>query len=131
VRLPGGGGAPEIAAMAGEVIVIIRQSTRTFVERLDFRSSIGFGDGTGDRERLGLPGRGPTIVITDLGVLRPDPETCELTLTQVHPDVSVDQVREATGWPLRVADHVDETEPPTDEELRVLRQLRATLEAVA
>jgi glutaconate CoA-transferase, subunit B len=131
VRLPGGGGAPEIAAMAGEVIVIIRQSPRTFVERLDFRSSIGFGDGAGERELLGLPGRGPTIVITDLGVLRPDPETCELTLTQVHPDVSVDQVREATGWPLRVADDVHETEPPTDEELRVLRELRATLEAVA
>jgi glutaconate CoA-transferase, subunit B len=131
VRLPGGGGAPEIAAMAGEVIVIIRQSTRSFVEELDFRSSIGFGDGPGDRERLGLPGRGPTIVITDLGVLRPDPETCELTLTQVHPDASVDQVREATGWPLRVADDVQETEPPSDEELRVLRELRATLEAVA
>jgi glutaconate CoA-transferase subunit B len=131
VRLPGGGGAPEIAAMAGEVIVIIRQSTRTFVERLDFRSSIGFGDGPGDRERLGLPGRGPTIVITDLGVLRPDPETCELTLTQVHPDVSVEQAREATGWPLRVADDVHETEPPSDDELRVLRELRATLEAVA
>jgi glutaconate CoA-transferase, subunit B len=131
VRLPGGGGAPEIAAMAGEVIVIIRQSTRSFVEELDFRSSIGFGDGPGDRERLGLPGRGPTIVITDLGVLRPDPETCELTLTQVHPEASVDQVREATGWPLRVADDVQETEPPSDEELRVLRELRATLEAVA
>jgi glutaconate CoA-transferase, subunit B len=131
VRLPGGGGAPEIAAIAGEVIVIIRQSTRTFVERLDFRSSIGFGDGPGDRERLGLPGRGPTIVITDLGVLRPDPETCELTLTQVHPEASVDQAREATGWPLRVADDVHETAPPTDEELRVLRELRATLEAVA
>jgi glutaconate CoA-transferase subunit B len=131
VRLPGGGGAPEIAAMAGEVIVIIRQSTRTFVEQLDFRSSIGFGDGPGEREQLGLPGRGPTIVITDLGVLRPDPDTCELTLTQVHPDVSVEQVREATGWPLRVADDVHETEPPSDEELRVLRELRATLEAVA
>jgi glutaconate CoA-transferase, subunit B len=131
VRLPGGGGAPEIAAMAGEVIVIIRQSTRTFVERLDFRSSLGFGDGPGDRDRLALPGRGPTIVITDLGVLRPDPETRELTLTQVHPEVTVDQAREATGWPLRVADEVRETEPPTDEELRALRELRATLEAVA
>jgi glutaconate CoA-transferase subunit B len=131
VRLPGGGGAPEIAAMAGEVIVIIRQSARTLVERLDFRSSIGFGDGPGDRERLGLPGRGPTIVITDLGVLRPDPETCELTLAQVHPGVTVDEAREATGWPLRVADDVQETEPPTEEELRVLRELRATLEAVA
>jgi glutaconate CoA-transferase, subunit B len=131
VRLPGGGGAPEIAAMAKEVIVIIRQSPRTFVERLHFRSSVGYGDGPGDRERLGLPGKGPTIVITDLGVLRPDAETCELTLTQIHPDVTVEQAREATGWPLRVADDLERTEPPTDEELRVLRELRATLEAAA
>jgi len=131
VRLPGGGGAPEIAAMAKEVIVIIRQSQRTFVERLHFRSSVGFGDGPGDRERLGLPGKGPTIVITDLGVLRPDPDTCELTLTQVHPGVTVDQAREATGWELRVADDLEQTEPPTSEELRVLRELRSTLEAAA
>ena len=85
VRLPGGGGAPEIAAMAKEVIVMLRQSRRSFVDRLDFRSSVGYGAAPGDRERLGMPGRGPTVVITDLGVLRPDPESCELTLTQVHP----------------------------------------------
>jgi glutaconate CoA-transferase, subunit B len=131
VRLPGGGGAPEIAAMAKEVIVIIRQSPRTFVERLDFRSSVGYGDGPGYRERLGLPGRGPATVITDLGLLRPDAETCELTLAQVHPGVTVEQALEATGWPLRVADDLEETEPPSDEELRVLRELRATLEAAA
>jgi glutaconate CoA-transferase subunit B len=131
VRLPGGGGAPEIAAMAKEVIVIIRQSPRTFVERLDFRSSVGYGDGPGDRERLGLPGRGPTTVITDLGVLRPDPRTCELTLTQVHPGVDVEAVREATGWPLAVAAEPVETEPPSRDELRVLRELRATLDAAA
>ena len=127
----GGGGAPEIAAMAGEVIVIIRQSPRSFVERLHFRSSVGFGDGPGDRERLGLPGGGPQIVITDLGVLRPDPESCELTLTQIHPGVSLEQVREATGWELKVAGDLRETEPPTDEELRVLRELRATLKTPA
>jgi glutaconate CoA-transferase subunit B len=131
VRLPGGGGAPEIAAMAKEVIVIIRQSQRTFVERLHFRSSVGYGDGPGDRERLGLPGKGPTIVITDLGVLRPDPETCELTLTQVHPGVTVDQAREATGWELRVAEDLEQTEAPSEQELRVLRELRSTLEAAA
>ncbi len=131
VRLPGGGGAPEIAAMAGEVIVIIRQSPRTFVEKLDFRSSVGYGDRPGDRERLGMPGGGPKIVITDLGVLRPDPESCELNLTQIHPGVTVQQARDATGWPLRVADELEHTEPPTDDELRVLRELRATLEAAA
>ena len=130
VRLPGGGGAPEIAAMAGQVIVIIPQSTRTFVERLDFRSSIGFGDGPGDRERLKLPGRGPTVVITDLGVLRPDPQSCELTMTQVHPGVSAQDAREACGWELRVAEDLGETEAPSDEELEVLRRLRATIEEV-
>ncbi len=131
VRLPGGGGAPEIAAMAGEVIVIMRQSQRSFVEKLDFRSSVGYGDAPGDRERLGMPGRGPTVVITDLGVLRPDPESRELTLTQTHPGVSVDQAREQTEWPLRVSETVEETEPPSDEELRELRELRATLESPA
>jgi glutaconate CoA-transferase, subunit B len=131
VRLPGGGGAPEIASLAREVIVIIRQSERTFVERLHFRSSVGYGSGKGDRERLGMPGGGPTTVITDLGVLRPDPETCELTLTEVHPGVTVDEARAACGWDLRVADDVGESDPPSDEELRVLRELRATLQAAA
>jgi glutaconate CoA-transferase subunit B len=130
VRLPGGGGAPEIAAMAGQVIVIIRQSPRTFVEKLDFRSSIGFGEGPGDRERLELAGSGPTVVITDLGVLRPDPESCELTLTDVHPGVSAEDAREATGWELRIAGDLGETEAPSEEELEVLRSLRATIEEV-
>lgn len=131
VRLPGAGGAPEIAAMAGEVIVIIRQSRRSFVERLDFRTSVGYGVAPGDRDRLGMPGKGPTIVITDLGVLRPDPETRELILTQVHPGVTVERAREQTGWPLQVSEDVEETEPPTDGELAELRRLRATLEANA
>jgi glutaconate CoA-transferase subunit B len=76
-----------------------------------------------------MPGRGPTVVITDLGVLRPDPESCELTLTQIHPGVTVDRAREQTGWPLRVSEEIEETEPPSNEELRELRELRATLEA--
>jgi glutaconate CoA-transferase subunit B len=131
VRLPGAGGAPEIAAMAKEVIVIIRQSARSFVEKLDFLTSVGYGSGPGDRERLGMPGAGPAVVISDLGVLRPDPETKELTLTQIHPGVTEDQAREATGWELRVSDELEKTEPPTDEELRELRELRATLEKAA
>jgi glutaconate CoA-transferase, subunit B len=130
VRLPGGGGAPEIAAMAGQVIVIIRQSTRTFVEQLDFLSSIGFGEGPGDRERLKLPGRGPTVVITDLGVLRPDPQSCELTMTQVHPGVTAEDAREATGWELQIAENLVETDAPSEEELEVLRRLKATVEEV-
>ena len=123
VRLPGGGGAPEIAAACGEVVVIAPHSTRTFVERLDFVTSVGFGDGPGARERLGFRGKGPTTVITDLGVLEPDPETKELTLTQLHEGVEADEVREATGWPLAVAVEPRRTEPPTDDELGALREL--------
>ena len=122
-RLPGAGGAPEIAAACGEVVVIAPHSPRTFVERLDFVTSVGFGDGPGARERLGFRGQGPTTMITDLGVLEPDPETKELTLTQLHPGVDADQVREETGWPLAVAAEPRRTEPPTDEELGALREL--------
>src|SRR5690242_19922449 len=126
VRLPGAGGAPEIAANCDQVIVIVRQSTRTFVEKVDFVTSVGFGGGPGDREKLGFRGRGPVKVITDLGVLEPDPESCELTLTQIHEGVDPDQAREATGWPLAVADDLAVTSPPTSEELEVLRDLLAT-----
>lgn len=124
VRLPGAGGAPEIAGACGRVIVVIRQSRRTFVEQVDFVTSVGFGTGPGTRERLGLRGRGPTLVITDLGMLRPDPDTCELTLSAVHPGVDVADVRAATGWDLRVADDLETTDPPTDDELAVLRELQ-------
>jgi glutaconate CoA-transferase subunit B len=125
VRLPGAGGAPEIAASCGEVIVIVRQSPRAFVEKVDFVTSVGHGNGPGERERLGLRGKGPTNVITDLGVLEPDPETKELVLTHVHPGISPEQAREATGWELRVADGLRTTEPPTDDELSALRALVA------
>jgi glutaconate CoA-transferase subunit B len=123
VRLPGAGGAPEIAASCREVIVVVRQTTRTFVERVDFVTSVGFGRGRGDRERLGLRGAGPRMIITDLGVLRPDPDTCEFVLTAVHPGVSVDEVHARTGWPLRVADSLQQTDPPTSSELDALRRL--------
>jgi glutaconate CoA-transferase subunit B len=125
VRLPGAGGAPEIAASCGEVIVIVRQSPRAFVEKVDFVTSVGHGRGPGDREKLGLIGKGPTKVITDLGLLEPDPETRELVLTQVHEGVSAEQAREATGWDLRVAGDLRTTEPPTEDELRELRELVA------
>jgi glutaconate CoA-transferase subunit B len=122
-RLPGAGGAPEIAACCQEVVVIAPHSRRTFVERLDFRTTVGYGDGPGDRERLGFRGRGPTAVVTELGVLEPEPESCELTLTQIHPGVDVRQVREATGWELKVADEPRRTPPPSDDELTALREL--------
>ncbi|HSI91975.1 MAG TPA: CoA-transferase [Jiangellaceae bacterium] len=127
VRLPGAGGAPEIAASCGRVVVVVRQSRRVFVERVDFVTSVGFGSGPGDRERLGLRGSGPQAVITDLGVLEPDPDTCELTLVRVHPGVTVDQVRDATGWELAVTPDLRTTEQPTATELETLRALQATI----
>jgi glutaconate CoA-transferase subunit B len=123
VRLPGAGGAPEIAASCREVIVVVRQSRRTFVERVDFVTSVGYGRGPGDRERLGLRGRGPIRVITDLGVLEPDPATCALTLVAVHPGVTVEQVRENIGWDLAVSPDLATTSPPTESELGALRGL--------
>ncbi|MGH3321550.1 MAG: CoA-transferase subunit beta [Streptosporangiaceae bacterium] len=126
VRLPGAGGAPEIASSCREVIVIARHRSRTFVERLDFVTSVGFGEGPGSRQRLGMRGGGPRMVITDLGMLAPDPRSCELTLTRLHPGRSVDEARAATGWELAVADDLAVSEPPTDAELRVLRDLKAT-----
>jgi glutaconate CoA-transferase, subunit B len=125
-RLPGAGGAPEIAASCGEVIVIAPHAQRTFVEKLDFCTTVGHGDGAGGpvtRETLGFRGKGPTAVITDLGVLEPDPETKELVLTQIHPGASVEEAREHTGWELKVSETVQTTEPPTAAELEALREL--------
>jgi glutaconate CoA-transferase subunit B len=109
VRLPGGGGAPEIATSVREVFVMLRHSPRAFVEELDFRTSAG--------DRV-------SVVVTDLGVLEPDESTSELTLMSVHPGVDPADVREATGWELKLADPLGETEPPQPEELEVLRSLK-------
>jgi glutaconate CoA-transferase, subunit B len=124
-RLPGAGGAPEIAASAGSVMVIMRQSARSFVERCDFRTSIGYGDGRGDRERFGLRGGGPKWVITDLCVMEPDAESCELVVIALHPGVTRDQVQAATGWDVRFAESLATTAEPTKEELDTLRALQA------
>jgi glutaconate CoA-transferase subunit B len=129
VRLPGAGGAPEIAASAREVMMILRQSARSFVGRLDFVTSVGHGAGGDSRARLGYSGRGPTQVITDLGILRPHPESRELTLVGLHPGTTVEQARAATGWELRVADDLWRTEPPRPEELRALRAIHARTKA--
>jgi glutaconate CoA-transferase subunit B len=123
-RLPGAGGAPEIALHARETFVVLKQSRRSFVAELDFVTTPGFFGGNGERERRGLPGTGPQVVITDFGMLRPDPLTQELTLVACYANVSVDAVREVTGWPLRVANDVIELAPPTESELRVLRDLQ-------
>ncbi|WP_026912615.1 3-oxoadipate--succinyl-CoA transferase [Patulibacter minatonensis] len=134
-RLPGAGGAPEIAGGCGEVVVIVPHTTRTFVERLDFVTTVGHADPDGvlgsipgepagiTREGLGLRGRGPSAVITDLGVLQPDPVTKELVLVELLPGATVQQARERTGWDLRVADDPRRTAEPTAEELTALREL--------
>jgi glutaconate CoA-transferase subunit B len=123
VRLPGAGGAPEIASSAREVIVMLRHTRRAFVPQVDFITSVGFGPaGEG---RTGHLGRGPTLVITDLGVLAPHPETNELRLVTVHPGIDVEEVREMTGWELDVSPDLDVGDPPTADELDILRQLIA------
>lgn len=124
-RLPGAGGAPEIASGAREVWITLRHSRRSFVERLDFVTSAGFLEGGSARERSGARGAGPTAVITDLGVLVPDPVTKELTLSSLHPGVSVEQAQAATGWPLKLAPRLEVTPEPTAEELAALRELHA------
>ncbi|HEY3709145.1 MAG TPA: CoA-transferase subunit beta [Amycolatopsis sp.] len=124
VRLPGAGGAPEIAASCRQVFVVLRQNPRAFVEKVDFVTSFGHGRGKGDRERLGLRGAGPTLVVTDLGLLRPDPETAELTLTELHPGVRLEQAVSSTGWTLKVAEDLKTTPAPTEHELTLLRELK-------
>jgi glutaconate CoA-transferase subunit B len=128
-RLPGAGGAPEIAAAARETIIVMRQSARTFVETLDFVTTVGHASGGRSRDELGLTGRGPTHVITDLGVLEPHSETRELTLTGVHEGTTVNEVRQATGWTVEVADDVRTLPLPTPAELAVLRDLHARTKA--
>jgi glutaconate CoA-transferase, subunit B len=125
VRLPGAGGAPEIAASCKEVIVIVRQSRRTFVEKVDFVTSVGYGDGPGSRERLGLPGKGPQQIITDLGVLTPDPRTCEFIMTAIFPGTTGETVRERTGWDVAIAPYPRIVPPPSAAELAALRGFQA------
>ena len=124
VRLPGAGGAPEIATHVRELLIVMKQTARTFVDQLDFRTTAGFLDGGDARSRAGLPGGGPRAVITNLGELTPDPGTRELVLSAIFMGVTVDDVRAACGWPLRVADTVARIVPPTTIELQTLRALQ-------
>lgn len=124
VRLPGGGGAPEIATSCGEIFITMAMSKRGFVDRLDFVTSLGHGAGAGDREKLGVRTKGPTRVMTDLCVMEPDPETRELTVVSLHPGVTREKVQAECGWPVRFAADVAETPPPTANELGVLRDLQ-------
>ncbi|HEY5860781.1 MAG TPA: CoA-transferase [Actinomycetota bacterium] len=122
VRLPGSGGACEIAIHAKQILVIMRQAQRSFVERLDFRTSPGHsGDPAHDAAR-GWHGSGPTSVVTDLGTYAFDAATGEMTLVTLHPGVTLDDVRANMGWEPRVAEELGETPPPTPEELRLIRE---------
>ncbi|HYG89992.1 MAG TPA: CoA-transferase subunit beta [Azospirillum sp.] len=125
VRLPGAGGAPEIASQAKEVFIVLKHSPKAFVDKLAFVTSAGFLDGGDARERAGIAGKGPTAVITDLGILTPDPVTRELTLTSIHPGVTVEQVKAATGWPLKISPDLKTTGAPQPHELEALRDLLA------
>ena len=125
VRLPGGGGAPEIAANCGQIFITMPMSPRAYVQKLDFITSLGHGSGPGSRAALGLTTRGPTRVVTDLCIMEPDPESCELTVASLHPGVTREAVQAQCGWPLRFAVGAGETPPPTAEELGVLRDLHA------
>lgn len=124
-RLPGGGGAPEIGSGCGEIFIIMSQSKRNFVDRLDFITSMGHGEGGDHRARLGLRTKGPTRLVTDLCVLEPDPHSKEMIVTSIHPGITRAQIAENTGWPVRFAAAVAETAPPTAPELVVLRDLHA------
>jgi glutaconate CoA-transferase subunit B len=124
VRLPGAGGAPEIAASCKEVIVVVRQSLRAFVEQVEFVTSVGYGSGPGDREKYGLRGSGPQKIITDLGVLTPDPATCEFTVTGIYPGVSAETIKERTGWDVVIAAEPEIIAAPTAAELAALRKFK-------
>jgi glutaconate CoA-transferase subunit B len=125
VRLPGGGGAPEIAANCGQIFITMAMSPRAYVEKLDFVTSLGHGSGPGSRAALGLKTRGPTRVITDLCVMEPDPQTCELTVVSLHPGVTREHVQAQCAWRLKFTKQAGETPPPTAEELGILRELQA------
>jgi glutaconate CoA-transferase, subunit B len=124
-RLPGGGGAPEIASSCGEIFITMKQSKRGMVDRIDFFTSFGHGTGGDARARLGLATKGPTLLITDLAIWKPDPETKEFTVVSLHPGVTRQQVQESCGWPVKFAAALEETPPPTALELTTLRDLKA------
>jgi glutaconate CoA-transferase subunit B len=125
VRLPGSGGATEIAIGCGQIFIVMKQGPRSFVRQLDFLTSLGHGRSGRERETLGIRTRGPTLLVTDLCTMRPDPGTNEMTVNSMHPGVTREQVRESTAWDVRFAGTVEETTPPAAGELEALRDLHA------
>src|SRR5215470_9558787 len=125
VRLPGGGGAPEIAISCGEIFIIMAHGKRGFVEKLDFVTSLGHGEGGDHRARLGIKTKGPTRLITDLAVFEPDRLTKEMTVVSIHAGVTRDDIDRNTGWEVKYAAEPAATPTPTAEELAILRELHA------
>lgn len=125
VRLPGGGGAPEIATSCGQIFIIMQQSRRSFVERVDFLTSLGHGRSGKEREELGLRSRGPTLLVSDLCIMTSDPMTKEFIVTSLHPGATRERIRQETGWAVQFSEWAAETAPPTQIELEALRDLNA------
>jgi len=121
VRLPGSGGSMEIAGWANRCYIMTPHQKRRFPEKVDFATSAGFLAGRWQREATGVRGRGPLAVVTDLGLLEPD-ETGEMLLTTLHPGATIEQARANTGWNLKIAAEWRYTQPPSEEELRILRE---------
>jgi glutaconate CoA-transferase, subunit B len=124
VRLPGSGGACEIATHARRLLYIMRLTSRSFVARLDFRTSPGYLTGGSARKEAGLPGGGPQVVITDKALFNFDNPEREMQLTHLHPGIDLEEVRAAVGWPLRLASTVGTTMPPAVEELEIVRGIK-------
>jgi glutaconate CoA-transferase subunit B len=123
VRLPGSGGACEIAIHARRVFVIVRLSRRAFVDQIHFRTSAGhLGGQPGERQTLGMPGQGPQLVVTDKAIFRFDQDSGEMVLSSVHPGIDAEDVQAEVGWPLKVTPELTSTQPPTAEELRLIRE---------
>lgn len=123
IRLPGGGGAPEIASSCQQIFITMKQSRRGFVNKIDFYTSFGYGEGGDHRQRLGIATKGPTLLITDLAIWKPHHESKEFTVVSLHPNVTREQVQDTVGWQVSFAKDLETTPEPTKQELLVLRDL--------
>lgn len=128
-RLPGGGGAPEIASSSQQIYLTMKQSKRGLVDKIDFFTSFGHGEGGDHRQRLGIKTAGPTLLITDLAIWKPDPKTKEFTVTSLHEGVTREQMQETCAWQIKYADDCEVTPPPTELELTTLRDIHARTKA--
>ena len=123
VRLPGSGGATEIATACDRIFIVMPQTPRAFVAKLDFLTSLGHGRTGRERAALGLQTQGPTLLVTDLCTMRPDTVTNEFEVVTIHPGITRDKIADSTGWPVQFTAETSETPAPTPHELQVLRDL--------